>query len=112
MALCAYCRKETDLYHGGTAICVECAEAPASQRSIAYRLEREVAAATARAEAANAAFHALMREIPSSVPQPDGSQRLHNASHELTIARRAVTEAALRLNNFLNYGTLPEDVNR
>jgi hypothetical protein len=112
MAPCAYCRKETELYEGGTPICVECADARAPQPSLAARLHREVAAATARAEAANAAFHALMRDIPSSVPHPDGSQRLHNASRELTLARQAMTEATLRLNEFLNHGTIPEDLKR
>ena len=80
MGLCAYCRKETELYDGGTPVCVECADARAPQPSPAARLTREVAAATERADAANAAFHALMRDIPSSVPHPDGSQRLHNAA--------------------------------
>ena len=112
MALCAYCRKETELHDGGTPVCVECADAPAPQHSITARLRREVAVATERAEAANAAFHALMRDIPSSLPHPDGSQRLHNASRELTIARQAMMETTLRLNDFLNHGTIPEDLKR
>jgi hypothetical protein len=112
MALCAYCRKETELYDGGTPVCVECADARAPQPSLAARLRREVAVATERAEAANAAFHALMRNIPSNVPHPDGSQQLHNASRELTIARQALMEATLRLNDFLNHGTIPEDLKR
>jgi hypothetical protein len=110
MALCAYCRRETELYDGGTPVCVECVEARAPQPSLAARLTREVAAATERADAANAAFHALMRDIPSNVPHPDGSLRLHNASRELTIARQAMMEATLRLNDFLNHGTIPEDL--
>jgi hypothetical protein len=61
------------LYDGGTAVCVECADAPAPQHSIATKLMRDAAAATERADAANAAFHALMRDIPSNVPHPDGS---------------------------------------
>ena len=71
-----------------------------------------MAAATERADAANAAFHALMRDIPSNVPHPDGSQRLHNASRELTVARQAMMETSLRLNDFLNYGIIPEDLKR
>ena len=112
MALCAYCQKETELFDGGTPVCIECADAPASHHSIAARLRREVTAATERAEAANAAFHAFMRDIPSSVPHPDGSQRLQSASRELTIARQAMMEATLRLNDFLNHGTIPEDLKR
>ena len=112
MALCAYCRKETELYDGGTPVCVECADAPALQQSIAAILHKEVALTTERAEAANATFHALLRDIPSNVPHPDGSQRLHNASRELTIARQTMMEATLRLNDFLNRGTIPEDLKR
>ena len=112
MALCAYCRKETELYDGGTPVCVECADAPPSEHSIASTLHKEMAAATERAEAANAAFHALMRDIPSSVPHPDGSQHLHNASRELTVSRQAMMEATLRLHDFLNHGTIPEDLKR
>jgi hypothetical protein len=110
MALCAYCQKETELYDGGTPVCVECADARPPQPSLAARLHKEVALASERAEAANIAFQALMCDIPSNVPHPDGSQRLHNASRELTIARQAMMEATLRLNDFLNYGTIPEDL--
>ena len=110
MAPCAYCRKETELYDGGTPVYVECADARAPQSSLAARLTQEVAAATERADAANAAFHALMRNLPSGVPHPDGSQRLQNASRELTTARQAMMEATLRLNDFLNHGTIPEDL--
>lgn len=110
MALCAYCRKETELYDGGTPVCVECAGAPPPPNSIANKLMRDAAAAAERADAANAAFHALMRDIPSNAPHPDGSQRLHNASRELTIARQAMLETNLRLNDFLNHGTIPEDL--
>jgi hypothetical protein len=112
MAPCAYCRKETELYDGGTPVCVACADARASQPSLAATLRKELAAATERAEAANATFHALMRDIPSNVPHPDGGQRLHNASRELTVARQAMMEATLRLNDFLNHGTIPEDLKR
>ena len=110
MAQCVYCHKETELYDSGTPVCVECSNARASQPSMAARLKREVALATERADAANAAFHALMRDVPSNLPQPDGTQRMQNASRELTVARQAMTEATLRLNDFLHDGTIPEDL--
>jgi hypothetical protein len=119
MALCKYCRKETELHDGGSPVCVECSEAhdakrkpPVSQSSIAAKLQWEVSSATERADAANAVFHALMRDSPSDMPHPDGSQRLHDASRELTAARQAMMEATLRLNDFLNHGTIPEDLTR
>ncbi len=100
------------MHDGGTPVCVDCAGAPVPQHTIAAKLMRDATAATERAEAANAAFHALVEDIPSNVPHPDGSQRLHNASRELTIARRAMMEATLRLNDFLNHGIIPEDLKR
>ena len=112
MALCVYCQKETELYDSGTPVCVECSNARTSQPTIAVRLKREVAMATERADAATAAFHALMRDVPSNLPQSDGTQRMQNASRELTVARQAMTEATLRLNDFLQHGTIPEDLKR
>jgi len=41
-------------------LCVECADEPAPQPAIAVRLERDVAAATERANVVNAAFEVLM----------------------------------------------------
>jgi hypothetical protein len=112
MALCVHCQKETELYHGGTPVCVDCSDARTIPSSIATRLQRDLAAATERADAAHAAFQALMRDIPSDLPQPDGTQHLQNASRELTVARQALMEATVRLNDFLNRGTIPEDLQR
>jgi hypothetical protein len=105
MALCVYCRKETELYHGGTPVCVACSNSP-----IAARLQRDMAIAVERADAANAVFQALTAQIPSELPHPDGTQRLQTASRELTIARQAMMEATLRLNDYLKHGTIPEDL--
>jgi len=49
---------------------------------------------------------------PSDVPHPDGSQSLHDASRELTLARQAMREATLRLNDFLDHGMISEDMKR
>jgi hypothetical protein len=39
-------------------------------------------------------------------------QRIRNASHELTAARNEMMEAHHRLNEFLERGTVPEDLKR
>jgi hypothetical protein len=52
------------------------------------------------------------RVIPSFIPPPDGTQRIHNASHKLTEARNTMMKAHRRLNDFLERGTVPEDLKR
>ena len=50
-----------------------------------------------------------MRDIPSGLPQPDGSQRIQNAAHALAAARNQVMRAHSRLDEFLAHGVVPGD---
>ena len=50
-----------------------------------------------------------MGDIPSSVPQPDGTQRINNVYRELSLARREMMRAHSRLTHFLDNGVVPED---
>ncbi len=70
----------------------------------------ELAEATARAEAASAEFKIIMRSIPSGIPHPDGARRIHQASHDLSNARKDVMQAHSRLENFLRTGLIPQDL--
>jgi hypothetical protein len=66
MARCAYCGTETELFEGPTPVCIHCADVAAD------------------------AFVTATSDIPSGIPHiphPDGVQRIHNASHEMTAAR-------------------------
>ncbi len=118
VALCVYCRKETELYNGGTPVCVECSIAhesprePLSHHAIYAALQQDLTAAEERANAANAAFREVMQDIPSHLPQPDGTQRVLNVCRLLADARREVADADLRLTNFLIHGTVPEHMKR
>ena len=114
MALCAYCRKETELYDGGMPICVECSkpQTPLSHHAIYAALQQDVAGAEERANAANAAFREVMKDIPSNLPHPDGTQRVLNVCRLLSAARREMTEADSRLNDFLVHGTVPAHLKR
>jgi len=58
--------------------------------------------------AANETFSAVMSQVPSGVPHPDGTQRIHNASRELDAAREEMMKANTRLNNFIEHGIVPE----
>ena len=73
-------------------------------------LQRELKEATARAHQATDAFNAIMGDIPSAVPQPDGTQRINNVYRDLSLARRDMMRAHSRLTYFLDNGVVPEDL--
>jgi len=111
---CGYCKSETELFDRGMPVCSDCAnrlgtkQQPSAAGDNLTRLQRELQAATARAHLATDAFHAIMGDIPSSVPQPDGSQRINNTYRELSFARREMMRAHARLTHFLDTGIVPE----
>jgi hypothetical protein len=118
MPECFYCKSETDLYHGGTPVCVNCADGKANGngkpsatgRDIRSTLLQELLAATARAESASETFNKVMAEVPTGTPHPDGVQRIHNASHEMSNARDEMMNAHHRLNEFIESGIVPGDL--
>ena len=116
MAECAYCKAETELHEAGVPLCPSCSDArtktkPAkSAPEIRVALVNRIVEATARVSAANAAFSVVMNQIPSGLPHSDGAQRIHNASRELDAARKDMMEAHARLNDFIERGTVPEDL--
>jgi hypothetical protein len=119
MERCAFCKLEdTTLYESGVAICLTCVSLreakskKASATSVHDILVRELAQATLQAESATTEFTAITSDIPSFIPPPDGTQRIHNASHKLTEARNTMMKAHRRLNDFLERGTVPEDLKR
>ena len=57
-------------------------------------------------------FQAVMSDIPSGLPHPDGTQRIHNASSQMKDAREGMMTAHKRLNDYLSVGTVPEDLKR
>jgi hypothetical protein len=73
-------------------------------------LQRDLDIAKERASAATATFNAVTSEIPSGIPHPDGTQRIHNASREMSQARVGLMIAHNRLNEYLARGVVPEDL--
>jgi hypothetical protein len=117
MAECAYGKTETFLSYGDVPVCIKCAEAheakrkpPTPDRHVRTALLQEFVEATARVNAASEAFIAVMGDVPSGLPHPDGTQRILNASSELSAARKEVMKAHTRLNDFLGQGIVPEDL--
>jgi hypothetical protein len=119
MARCAYCKTETLSYVSGVPVCLECAnerEAKHKQleieRQIRTILIHDVTEATELAHAASEAFDAIMADVPSGLPHPDGTQRIHNASRKLSAARTEMMTAHRRLHAFLDRGIIPEDLKK
>ncbi len=117
MAKCIHCGSETELFNNGVPVCVKCVnEREAnpknrlSEKQVHTVLTEQLADASARLKEASSAFTAVIAEIPSGVPHPDGSQRVQNASGELSNARRRVMDAQNRLNDYLSQGVVPDDL--
>jgi hypothetical protein len=119
MGACTFCKAETELYDSGVPVCVKCSEAlgnkrkpPTSEHRVLNILQQDLQAATERSKAATGALDAVANDVPSGIPHPDGTQRIHNASREATIARMEMLRAHHRLSDFLNAGVVPEDLKR
>jgi hypothetical protein len=108
VTICAFCESEAEVVIDGVPLCRECSGRPESEigrlkaaREIRAALHQEVLASTARANAASEELSAIMGDIPSGLPHPDGTQRIQNAAHALAAARNAVMQAHSRLDEFL-----------
>ena len=55
-------------------------------------------------------FNAILCEIPSGLPHPDGVQHIHNAAVEASAARARLMNALRREAVFVMDGTVPEDL--
>jgi hypothetical protein len=103
MALCAYCKAETELYFANVPVCIKCGDERSPDRTRASLLQN-VADATMRAEAASEAFEKVVGDIPSGMPHPDGVQRIKNVSQQLSKARDEVLEAQRALDDYMSRG--------
>src|ERR1700676_3812066 len=90
MGQCAYCNAETEIYFANVPICPNCtSEREANRKPVEVQsqihtiLKDELAVATEQAVQATEAFLKVTTEIPSGLPHPDGTQRIHNASHHM-----------------------------
>ena len=91
-----------DLFEDGAPICSAC--------SVRETLTKEVLETTAKKGEAFRKFEALMVNVPSGHPRPDGVQLIKNASNELSLARKEMTRAYARLSDYLERGIVPPDL--
>jgi hypothetical protein len=107
MAECAYCKTETLIYECNLPVCITCANKRRNLKAVLFKALEE---ATKRAEDAGDVFLVITGEIPSGIPYSDGTQRIHNASHDLSTAREAMIKAQKRLTDFVERGIVPDDL--
>jgi hypothetical protein len=117
MQLCAFCKtKITALYENGVPICLDCASGRTGRKSQATDqqtrslLLQDILKLTARINEATTEFDKIMRQVPSGLPHPDGMQRMKNVSVKLSMARQELMKAHRRLDDYVESGTVPEDL--
>jgi len=73
-------------------------------------LKDDFEAAKRRMNSASTKFNEVVRDIPSGLPHPDGTQRIYNLGRELADAREKLAAAITRLNDFVSYQVVPKDL--
>jgi phytoene dehydrogenase-like protein len=105
MANCIFCKAQTELDDNGVPICLNCSDAgpkrkpPATDQQIRSTLLQDILELTARVNEAAREFEAIIGQVPSRLPHPDGVQRIKNASNKLSTARQELMKAHRRLDD-------------
>ena len=81
-------------------------------QQISRDLLQDLLVATAENDEASQKFKAVMEQMPSGLPHPDGTEMIRNVSSKLSIARKKMMTAHRRLDEFLNRGIEPDDLKR
>ena len=76
---------------------------------IAAKLKTELDEANRENIAASAEFNSIMKDIPSGIPQPDGSLRIRQVAAKMNGAVRKHVLAVNRFSDFMVHGVPPED---
>ena len=82
------------------------------RHEIRQLLEDAFDAAQQRRIEASKRFAEIMDDVPSGIPHPDGTDRIHQASREYKDSREAASAAMKRLSDFLIRGIIPDDLYR
>jgi len=88
-------------------------KSPAKDREqVLAALNHDLQVAQQRRDEASTQFSEIMNDVPSGLPHPDGTDRIHQASQKYSHAQKEAMDALARLNKFLVNGTTPEDAER
>ena len=77
---------------------------------VLQELSRRVELAKRKRDEASARFDQVIRDAPSGIPHPDGTERIRQASRAYEEARQELQDALLTHNDFILYGTVPPDL--
>jgi hypothetical protein len=80
------------------------------REEIEDHLHGEVKRTRSQYELALAEFTLVITDIPSGLPQPDGTQGIHNTARNLRASREAFQMALNRFNDFILRGKIPDDL--
>jgi hypothetical protein len=81
-------------------------------QEIRQLLEDAFDAAQQRRIEASKRFAEIMDDIPSGIPNPDGTDRIHQAAREYKDSREAASAAMKRLSDFMIRGIIPDGLER
>jgi hypothetical protein len=73
-------------------------------------LRAQLAASQDRRDQAAKRFDEMMREVPSGIPHPDGTERIRQISNEYGRTQAEASAAFGRLNDFLIHGKIPPNL--
>jgi hypothetical protein len=79
-----------------------------TRRDIEFILSGDLERARVAFESARENFRSIMSDIPSGIPQPDGTLRIELAGTAFRIAIDDYSVALREFNNFLIDGAVPE----
>jgi hypothetical protein len=108
MAVCSQCGGETELFVNGSPLCLDCVAGPTRDRVLQILRDDLKEASRAAAEASEKFNQTI--QIPTGLPHPDGQQHIHCSGSELSVARGRLRDSLYKLNKFLVYGEIPEDL--
>ena len=108
MPVCFQCGGDTELFVNRSPLCLDCVAGP-TRDSILKVLRDDLKAASHTAAEASQKFDQVIN-IPTGLPRPDEQQHIHRAGLELSGARSKLRDSLYRLNEFLVYGQVPEDL--
>jgi hypothetical protein len=113
MPQCTRCQTETELYENGSPICLNCAQEetqpkPKPPAGLRDTLFRDLMDATAGMNAQQQKYDAMMVEFPTM----RAATVIKKACANVESARKELSRAHNRLNDFLSRGIIPEDLAR
>jgi len=108
----AYMIFAVDLMERGDLMTEAKINADGAEEQVRQALHQEVRSANERREHALQWFSQVINDIPSGIPSPDGTDRIRQASRAYSHARKALSDAVTKLNNFLVHGTIPPGLER